>query len=127
MSDDLGVWRIAPGDRTEGAPTKGMVRRQAVGTPGMWAGIVLTDAGMVSGWHHHGDYETSIYVMSGTMRMEFGPGGAQTIDAQPGDFIYIAPHVIHREGNPSKGQGTAVVFRAGHGEPVTNVDGPAPA
>jgi uncharacterized RmlC-like cupin family protein len=127
MGDDASVRRIAPADRTDGASTPGMLRRQAVGTPGLWAGIVLTDPGKVSGWHHHGDYETSIYVMSGTMRLEFGPGGGEMVDGRPGDFLYIAPHVIHREGNPSRGQGTAVVFRAGQGEPVTNVGGPEPA
>ena len=122
--EGLGVWRVAPAERTEGAPTPGMTREQAVATDGIWAGIVRTDAGMLSGWHHHGEYETSIYVISGALRMEFGPQGAETLEAAPGDFLYVAPYAIHREGNPSQESGTAVVVRAGHGEPVTNVDGP---
>lgn len=118
---------VKPSGRTPGDPTPGMAREQAVATGKMWAGTVTTDAGMVSGWHHHGDHETTIYVLSGLMRMEFGPGGAESLEAGPGDFLYVPPHVIHRESNPSGEPGTAVVVRAGTGEVVTNVDGPSPA
>jgi uncharacterized RmlC-like cupin family protein len=122
-----GVRLVRPKQRFEATPSAGVVREQAMSTDGLWAGIVHTDAGMVSGWHHHGDYETSIYVLTGAMRMEFGEQGADTLDAVPGDFLYIAPHAIHREGNPSREFGSAVVIRAGHGEPVINVKGPGPS
>jgi uncharacterized RmlC-like cupin family protein len=102
-----------------------MKREQAVETEGMWAGFVTTDAGMVSGWHHHGEYESSIYVVSGSLRMEFGAGGSEVVEASPGDFVYVAPHAIHREGNPSHVESTLIVVRAGSGEPVFNVEGPA--
>jgi uncharacterized RmlC-like cupin family protein len=115
---------VRPNERTENSPTLGMIREQALDTEGLWAGIAHTDAGMVSGWHHHGDYESTIYILTGSMRMEFGPRGEETLDAVPGDFLYIAPHAIHREGNPSSEPGSAVVVRAGHGEPVFNVEGP---
>ena len=88
---------MSPAERTEGAPTPGMDREQAVSTERMWAGFVTTDAGMVSGWHHHGEYESSIYVVSGALRMEFGPGGRDVLEAADGDFVYVAPHAIHRE------------------------------
>lgn len=117
---------VKPSQRTPGQPTPGMAREQAVATEELWAGFVTTDAGMVSGWHHHGDHESTIYVLSGTMRMEFGPEGSETFEAGPGDFIYVPPHVVHREGNPSDVPGTAVVVRAGRGEVVVNVDGPSP-
>jgi uncharacterized RmlC-like cupin family protein len=125
MSEDAAVWRVAPGERTEGAPTPGMTREEALSTGTMWAGFVTTEAGMVSGWHHHGEYETTIYVVSGALRMEFGPGGADVLEAGPGDFLYVPAHAIHREGNPSEVDSTLVVVRAGTGDPVTNVDGPA--
>ncbi len=35
-------------------------------------GSVTTEPGMRSGWHHHGDYESHIYVVSGGLRMESG-------------------------------------------------------
>jgi len=80
---------------------------------------------MVSGWHHHGDYESVIYVLTGRFRMESGPAGTSVFDAAPGDFLFVPRGAIHREGNPSDDEGTAVVVRTGRGDPVVNVDGPA--
>ncbi len=124
MDEDVRL--VRPADRTEGQPTPGMHREQAVATERMWAGHVTTEAGAVSGWHHHGEYESSIYVVSGELRMEFGPGGDEVLEARAGDFLYVAPHAIHREGNPSDEQSTIVVVSAGSGEAVFDVDGPAP-
>jgi uncharacterized RmlC-like cupin family protein len=80
---------------------------------------------MVSGWHHHGEYETTIYVLAGGLRMEFGPDGANTVEAGPGDFIYVPKGVVHREINPSAEPADIVVVRAGRGESTINVAGPA--
>lgn len=118
------IYRVTPGERVEGQPTQGIVREQAVQTEGMWAGFARTDAGMVSGWHHHGEYESAIYVLTGSLRMEFGQGGEERFDAAPGDFVFVGKGVVHRESNPSAEQSTIVVVRAGEGDPVTNVDGP---
>lgn len=126
MTDDARVQRVRPDERTPGDATAGMTREQALMTETMWAGFVRTDADMVSGWHHHGDSETSIYVVSGALRMEFGPGGREVLDAAPGDFVYVPAHAIHREGNPSNSESDLVVVRAGRGDPVTNVAGPPP-
>ena len=90
----------------------------------MWAGFVRTEAGMVSGWHHHGSYESSIYVLTGSLRMEFGEGGAESFDAGPGDFVFVGKQLVHRESNPSTEPAAIVVVRAGEGEPVVNVEGP---
>jgi uncharacterized RmlC-like cupin family protein len=118
------VRRIAPDERTPGQLTPGMSREEAVATDRMWSGLARTDAGMVSGWHHHGDYESIIYVLSGTLHMEFGAGGSEVLDADPGDFVYVAKGAIHRESNPSDMESEVVVVRAGSGDPVFNVDGP---
>jgi uncharacterized RmlC-like cupin family protein len=75
------VSRIRPEDRVEGDPTPGMVREQAIAVDGMWSGLVRTEAHMTSGWHHHGDYDTSIFVVTGALRMECGPGGAVVVEA----------------------------------------------
>jgi uncharacterized RmlC-like cupin family protein len=126
MSDDTSVRRVRPAERVPGQPTAGMRREEAVATDRLWAGYVTTDAGSVSGWHHHGDYETSIYVVAGTLRMESGPGGAEVMEAVAGDFVHVPPHAIHREGNPSEETSALVVVRSGEGEAVINVEGPAP-
>jgi len=116
---------IRPEDRVEGDQTPGMIREQAVVTGDMWAGLVKTEPHMVSGWHHHGDYETSIYVISGALRMESGPEGESIIDAGPGDFLYVPRGAIHREANPGEIESQIVVVRAGQGPPVVNVEDPA--
>jgi uncharacterized RmlC-like cupin family protein len=124
VTDRPGVRLIRSGECTEGHATPGMRREQAVSTDSMWAGIMRAEPGSTSGWHHHGEYESSIYVVSGIFRMEFGPGGAEELVAAPGDFLYVDRGAIHRESNPSDEECRAVVVRAGHGDPVFNVDGP---
>ena len=121
------VRSVPPAERTPQPSAGGMVREEAVATPGMWAGLARTSPGADSGWHHHGDYESTIYVLSGQIRMESGPGGASVLEAGPGDFLYVAPGAIHRELNPGDAESQLVVVRGGSGPPVINVDGPAPA
>jgi uncharacterized RmlC-like cupin family protein len=113
------------GDRTPGPPTPGMERLQAFATGGMWAGSATTAARMTSGWHHHGDYESVIYVLSGALRMEFGPGGGDTVEAGPGDYVFVPKGTVHRESNPTDDVAEILVFRSGQGESTFNVDGPA--
>ena len=108
---------VTRADRTPGPATPGMARQQAVATDGTWAGFVRTEAGMVSGWHHHGEYETVIYVLSGALKMEFGPNGSNTVEAGPGDFVYVPKGAVHRESNPYTVPADIIVVRAGSEEP----------
>lgn len=119
------VYVVRPQERVEGHATPGMVREQAVAVPGMWGGLARTAAGMTSGWHHHGDYDTCIYIASGCLRMESGPGGAIVEDAAGGAFVFVPRGAIHREGNPGDAESELIVVRAGKGPVVVNVDGPA--
>ena len=112
-------------DLTESDPTPGMSRRLAMHRDGMWTGTVDTEPHATSGWHHHGDFETTLYVVSGRMRMESGPGGADVVEAGPGDFLRVPAGAVHRESNPSDEPARAVIVRCGTGEPTYNVDGPA--
>jgi uncharacterized RmlC-like cupin family protein len=122
MSDP--VRRIRAHELTDGPATPGMQRRQAFATDRVWSGIVHTDAGAFSAWHHHGDHASVIYVVSGSLRMESGAGGKDVFDATPGEFIYIPPYTVHREGNTTGRVASIVVTRAGTGESVVNVEGP---
>ncbi|HZD00461.1 MAG TPA: cupin domain-containing protein [Actinomycetes bacterium] len=115
---------VTPRDRKAGPPTPGMDRQQAFVSDGIWAGLVRTAPGMVSGWHHHGDYDTVIYVLTGSLRMEFGPHGSRVVEAGPGDFVYVPKGVVHREGNPSAEPADLIGVRAGRGDSICNVDGP---
>lgn len=124
MANDNRVRLITADQRREGDPTPGMIREQAIAVAGMWAGLVRTAPRVSSGWHHHGDHDTAIYVVDGGLRMEFGPDGREVIEAGPGDFVHVPKGVIHREGNTVDAESHIVVVRAGFGPPTINVDGP---
>jgi uncharacterized RmlC-like cupin family protein len=79
---------------------------------------------MISGWHHHGSYETVVFVLAGAFKVESGPGGGQVVEGAPGDFVFIPPGTVHRESNPSEVESKLIVVRTGTGEVVVNVDGP---
>lgn len=117
---------IRPDDRRrETVQTPGMEREEAVRTTSMWAGIAKTAGNTFSGWHHHGAYESLIHVLRGRVRLEFGRGGAEVIEAVAGDSLYVAPGEVHREGNPGEDESEIVVVRGGSGDLVVNVPGPS--
>lgn len=100
-----------------------MIRQHAIAVDGMWAGLVRTRPRTATRWHHHGAYETSIYVASGRIVMESDPAGGAFIEAGPGDFLHVPPGAIQREANPDPEERQIVVVRAGHSPAVINVDG----
>ncbi len=104
-------------------PTSGMARSLAFEVPLLWAGRVVTAPGAVSGWHHHDRNETSLYVVSGILRLEFD-GGDGYVDALPGDFVHVPAYTVHRESNPTDEPSVAVIARAGGGIPTVNVEPP---
>jgi uncharacterized RmlC-like cupin family protein len=117
---------IQPSDRhQQTGQTAGMIREEAVRTEGLWVGVVRTEAGRRSSWHHHGTHESVIYVISGQVHLECGPGGTTKFNARVGDSIYLPPGEIHREGNDGLEESEIVVVRSGSGELVVNVAGPA--
>jgi uncharacterized RmlC-like cupin family protein len=119
--------RVVPGSElSEADPTPGMVRKKALQLPGLWAGQVETAPGITSGWHHHDANESSLYVVSGVLRLEF-EGHEGYVEAHPGDFVHVPAHTIHRESNPTDEAALIIVARAGDGIPTVNVDeAPAP-
>ena len=116
---------MAADELTEADPTPGMRRQLAMHGDRMWAGAVDTEPHAASGWHHHGKYETTLFIVSGRMRVESGPEGRDVVEAGPGDFLRVPAGAVHRESNPSDAPARAVVVRCGTGKPTYNVDGPA--
>lgn len=106
------------------ATTTSMVREELVAIPGTWVGKVRVAPGTASGWHHHGDNDTYVYVISGRQRADYGPGGRNSCDAGPGEVLHVPKHMIHREANPGSEEVVSFVVRVGEGPPVINVDGP---
>ena len=120
-----GVRVIRAAERREpAAPTPGMQREEAFADDHVWVGTVRTEPGVDTGWHHHGTYSSWIYVLSGRPRIEFGRDGAESVDAEPGDIIEVAPGAVHRELCPGSDPADAVLFRVGSGQVTFNVDGP---
>ena len=124
MSDE--VTSVHPGDRQVADPTPGKTREQAIDVPGLWSGFVRSEPGAASGWHHHGDHDTSVYVIEGNVRIEFGFGGERSVEAGPGDFVHIPKHLVHREVNPGPAPSQEIITRSGTGPLTVNVDGPEP-
>jgi uncharacterized RmlC-like cupin family protein len=125
MSDADEVTRVRPVDRQVADPTPGKVREQAIAVDGLWSGLVRTEPGVTSGWHHHGEHDTSVYVVDGTVRIEFGPGGAQAVDAAAGDFVLIPKYLVHRESNVGATASEEIVTRSGTGPLTINVEQPS--
>jgi uncharacterized RmlC-like cupin family protein len=117
--------RVGDDELVPSDPTPGMTRRLGVRTDGMWSGTVDTAPGTTTGWHHHGEHDTTLYVVSGRFRLESGPGGHDVVEGGPGDFLHVPAGAVHRESNPGDTPSRAVVVRCGRGEPTTNMDGPA--
>jgi uncharacterized RmlC-like cupin family protein len=106
--------------------TRGMERTEAYAADGVWIGTVRTEPGVATGWHHHGLYESWVYVVAGRARMEFGPGGRDVEICHPGDLIHVPPGVVHREITEGDRPAEAILFPLGTGEVTVNTDGPAP-
>jgi quercetin dioxygenase-like cupin family protein len=89
-----------------------------------WSGCIRNDAGDVSGWHHHAANDTYVYVIRGSVTIEFGPGGGEGVEARSGDFFVVPSHTIHRETTGPDADLDAFVLLIGAEPEHVNVDGP---
>ncbi|MFQ3534526.1 MAG: cupin domain-containing protein [Aggregatilineales bacterium] len=48
---------------------------------------------------HYHPFETAIYVISGIAKVYYGPNLEHEVICQAGDFVYIAPGVVHAPEN----------------------------
>ena len=102
--------QVAPG-----LPTPGMDRRQLVDQGDRWIGWVKTTPGIAGGWHYHGDRDTYIFMTSGSLTVDFGPGGSESITMAAGDFGFVPPRTVHRETTAAGEEAEAFVIRIGSG------------
>ncbi len=112
------------------AQTGGMIRTAAisgalVGAQALWMGRTVVLPGTSSGDHHHGDSETAIYVVSGHPVFVFrdpDSGSVVRLETEPGDYVWVPPHVPHREENPSPDtEAVVVIARSTQEAVVVNV------
>jgi len=109
--------RIGPADRhTTIGQHAGMERSIAISSPTvgsarLYSSIVSTAPGDRTRVHHHGDCETSIYILSGEAHYTWGTTGLESsMDARAGDFVYIPAGEIHVEANASTTEPLVVVL-----------------
>ena len=113
------------------AQTSGMIRSAAISgeltsATSLWMGRTELPPGVNSGDHHHGESETGIYVVSGRPVFMFKDpvsGKVISLEAHPGDYIWVPPWVPHREENPSPDETAVIVLARSTQEAiVVNVD-----
>jgi uncharacterized RmlC-like cupin family protein len=118
---------VHPEDRVAGPTTPGMEVRHHVDPDGRWvgwSGWIRNEAGDVSGWHHHAANDTYVYVIRGSVTIEFGPGEVDRIEARAGDLFLVPSQTIHRELTGTDGDLEAFLVRVGGGPEHVDVDGP---
>ena len=104
-----------------------VVSRDTVGSRGLYTSIVTTAPGGRTEIHHHGDCETSIYIMSGRARFYSGDGLRDIIEADAGDFIFVPAREVHVEENASDSADLVVLLsRNCDGSVVHYVEGVVP-
>ncbi len=75
--------------------------------------VATIPPGGVAFAHVHVGFEVMLYILSGRVRHEYGPGLVRSIDNQAGDFIFIEPGVPHEVFNLSDSEPVvAVVARS---------------
>ncbi len=110
--------------RSAGSEAAAYGRRELVAAPGVLIGLGRNPPGSGTGWHHHGDYDTYVYVLEGRARVEFGPGGREHCEGAAGDLLVVARGVVHRETTTGAEPSAALLVQVGTGAPMVPVEGP---
>lgn len=99
------------------------VSDSTVGSRNLWVGRVTLEPGARSGAHHHGDCESVVCVTAGRILFRHGPELEESLEAGPGDFIYVPPNLVHQEVNLSDSEPIdSIVVRDSQDNIVVNVD-----
>lgn len=103
-----------------------MDRHQVFAGDDRWLGWVRTIPAMEGGWHHHGEHDSYIYVLRGTLYIDSGPGGRDRVTGGANDVIFVPKRTVHREVTPAGEPTDVFVVRYGSGPPNFNVDSADP-
>jgi uncharacterized RmlC-like cupin family protein len=82
-----------------------MTRRPGIanitaGATKIWLGHITGAPRDMGPPHTHGDAETAAYVLKGRVRVYYGEGFKEWVEAGPGDFLFVPAHFPHIEANP---------------------------
>jgi uncharacterized RmlC-like cupin family protein len=97
--------------QSEGMQRFAAISGASVGSEKIWMGETYVSPETVSANHHHGDSETAIFVRSGNPEFVFHDGVQEVrIATAPGDYVFVPPHVPHREENPDHNNPAVIVI-----------------
>jgi uncharacterized RmlC-like cupin family protein len=109
-----------------GISSKGVLPCSEVPTEHLTVRLVSTEPAAVTVVHHHGELDTTAYVLEGTMAFYCGRGLREVVAARAGELAFVEPHAVHAEHNPeAAGANTAIVVRDTQGPSMFPCDVPA--
>jgi uncharacterized RmlC-like cupin family protein len=117
------VFKMSP-DFDELSDSTPIHREEFTSSRRSWVGVAHTKPGLASEWHHHSGNDTYGYVISGQIRIEFGPNGKNSVAIGPGESFHMPSKIIHREVTSDEEAGVIFLVRVGTGKPVVRVKGP---
>jgi uncharacterized RmlC-like cupin family protein len=131
----LDVVRVIRGDALTANPGQNdamertiVISRDTVGSQGIYTSIVTTSPGGRTEIHHHGECETSIFVLRGHARFYSGAALRDVIEASAGDFVYVPAFEVHVEENASDSDELVVLLSRNCDRSVNHyVEGAPPA
>jgi uncharacterized RmlC-like cupin family protein len=107
------------------------VSADTVGSRNLYTSIVTTAPGGRTEVHHHGECETSIYILRGSARFRArvysGDRLADVTDAEEGDFVYVPAYEVHVEANASDTEDLVVLLSRNCAGPVVHYVDPSPS
>jgi len=115
--------------RLPSPPGSPFVREQVISQNGLWIGIVTTEPGGASPWHHHGEHTTYATMLEGSAVIEMAASRGGDIErvsiSADGSFHVVPPGLVHREINDRDTKNRFLIIRRGEGPPVVPADPPA--
>lgn len=88
------------------------VTSETAGARGLCMHLIFVPPGAKAKAHRHDAHETTIYVLTGQVKMWYGERLEKCMECKPGDFIYIPAGMPHLPMNMSATEpATAVVAR----------------
>ena len=105
------------GPASDTAQTRGMERRPGItadtaGSSRIWLGLVTAAPHDQGPPHHHGEAVTAAYILKGRVVVYFGEDFKESVEAGPGDFLFVPAYLPHIEANPYDEPQQAVLARS---------------
>ena len=85
------------------------ISAEVCGSTGLSMSYIVVPPGAVADAHYHDGYETAIYQLSGRVETRYGPGLADTVVTEAGDFVFIPAGVPHQPRNLSDTEPAAAI------------------